>query len=508
MLRFALRRLLWVFPSVLGVSLVAFYILSLLPAPAELVHAEPAVRAAERRERFLDLPLFLNTDPRDLRTLVERALDDLARGGQADGERGARELARLGSAALPVLLPGLDALAPEVRTRVALALEPVARRMGERGDEPGRADAVVVFWQRFWETHSIEFREGTVRSAVRRYAEHGSRTRVAEMRALDTYALPALLEALPTPEGPDELERARRIVEVLGHVTGRVDRIEEGASRASAGATVDRWRRWWMVYGGDFVALGGAARVGAMFLETRYGKWVLEAVSMRLGRDAAGVPVLDKLLERLRLTLAIMFGALALAYLWALPLGVASALWHGKVVDRLLWASALLPYALSPAVLGVVALGLGAPLGGALVWPTLLLALALVADPARQVRSALLVTLCRDHVLAARARGAGRVRILWAHGVRNALWPLATRATLELPTALTGAFVLERAFKLPGLCDATVEAVAQRDAGFLMALAVAAAAWSVLVLVATDLAYAALDPRVRSAIGPVRGRDA
>ena len=510
MLRFALRRLLWIFPSALGVSLVAFYVLSLMPLPPAVDSAPAVEREVLRRELFVDLPLFVNLEPRDVRVLAAEAVDHIARAGKvgADPARGARELARLGSAAFPEILPSLDALPPDARTRVALALEPIARRMGERGEEPASPTEVAVYWRRFWETRSIEFREGTVRSAVRRFAEYGSAGRARELESLDTFALPAIMEALPTPEGPDELERARRLLDVAAHVTGRSDRIDADALLEEARACVERWRRFWMAYGVDYVALSGPARVGAMFLETRYGKWIYDALWMRLGRDSAGRPVLDKLMGSMKVTVIIMFGALVLAYALALPFGIVSALLRGKALDRPLWAAAILPYALSPAVLAAALIGLGAAARTDLVWPVLLLALSLLADPARHHRSALLVALCRDQVTAARARGAGVLRVLVVHGVRNALWPVATRATLELPTALTGAFVLERAFDLPGLCGATVDAVAQRDTSFLMALAVAAATWSVLVLVATDVAHASLDPRVRGAIGPARRRSA
>src|SRR4051794_18007754 len=112
MLRHALRRLLWTLPTLIGISLVAFFLLSFVPEPTD----DPAVvarlsggeLARLRRERFLDLPRFVNLAPVDVRVRAARAARAVA-----DDEPGAdearRELDRLGGAALPFVLPRFDA---------------------------------------------------------------------------------------------------------------------------------------------------------------------------------------------------------------------------------------------------------------------------------------------------------------------------------------------------------------------------------------------------------------
>src|SRR5262245_21948721 len=153
MLGHALRRLLWIIPALIGVSIITFLFLSYVPDPtdepeAAELHA-PAELARLRRERFLDLPRFLNPAPRDVRSrapaLVAAVVEDTP-----DAAAAREELVRLGGAALPHVLPRLDALSPERRVRVALALAPVARRMGLAGSgeasDPARA---VAFWTRF-----------------------------------------------------------------------------------------------------------------------------------------------------------------------------------------------------------------------------------------------------------------------------------------------------------------------------------------------------------------------
>jgi len=512
MLRHAFRRLLWLIPSVLGISIVSFYALS-------FIRVAPGGASAEHefaRERFRDLPLFVNARPRDVRERAARAVDDLTSGspGRDRAERGRGELVRLGGAALPYVLPRLDSLEPEARRQLALSLAPIAQRMGlEHRGEPTDPDRAVLFWTRFWETRHLEFHLSTVRSAVRRYARYGSDARLEDLRSLDTFALPALVDALEPPaEDRAELARARRLVELLADLTGRDDRIAREADAAAARACVDRWTRWWLVYRSDYVPLVGASRAAAFALETQYGKWVLEAVTMRLGRAASGRPILDEVLRRAPVTLTIVLLAVALAYAAAAVLGAVVAVRRNTVWARGACAVALLAHLATPAVLGTLALGLwwraDAHGGGKLLVASAVCALVLLADPLRHKRAALASVLVRDYVRAAAARGGGAWRVVFVHALRGALMPLLTRATLEVPMACTAAFVVEHLLQLQGLGSATIEAVRTGDAPWLMALTVAASVWAVVALVLTDVAYALADPRLRQVVMRLRRRRA
>jgi peptide/nickel transport system permease protein len=510
MLRYALRRMLWVFPSVLAVSLISFFVLSLMPSPyaAAVEGGDPELLEARRRHHFLDLPLFFNVRPMDVNTRATHAVEVIAGGEDAEAVHQAqRELARLGGAALPIVLPQLDSLAPDRRVRVALALAPIADRMGieHRGQasEPAR---VVVFWNRFWGSRSIEFREAAARSAVKRYARYGTDARAIELRRLDTFALPSLMSALYEPRSPAELDQLRRLVELIAHVTTRDDRIAEDASAEDGVACVQRWRRFWMVYQSDHVRLIGAERVAAFALQTRYGKWVFETVVLQLGKDLQGRPLLQELLARARVTARLLLWGIALAYFFAIPLGSLAAYRRERAIDRLISTAVLLPYIVSPAVLALLALWLGAGDSSPMVVVAVLLGLTLLADPTRHQRSALLPVLTADYVRAAVARGAGPLRVLFVHGLRNAIVPVTTRAATELPMALTACFVLEHVFGLHGLAEVTLEAVKHHDTGWLMALAVSGAVWAVVALVMTDVAYALLDPRMRRVVYQLRGR--
>ncbi|MFT3771293.1 MAG: ABC transporter permease [Minicystis sp.] len=506
MLAHALRRLLWSIPALVGISLVTFLFLSYVPDPTD----DPAVAAAMkpeelsrlRRERFLDLPRFLNTTPRGVRERADALVNAVAAGGP-EAAAARVELGRLGGAALPFVLPRLDSLPPERRRELALALAPIARRMGNASpdvDDPARA---VAFWTRFWDDRGIEFRRASVRSAVARLVRYGSTSRAADLHELDTFVLDDVLGALAPPQDVAGVARARALVEVAAHVTGRDDRIAPGDDVVAARACVDRWHAYWSVYRSDFVSDTGLPRVADMVLETRYGKWAYEAVTHRFGKSAAGAPVLDEIVARFPVTVLVVFGAIALAYSIAVPLGALGAARRGQRVDTVVMLVILALYATPTAVIAVLARGVA---GREAVLAMAILAPALVAAPTAQQRSALVLALSADHVRAAIARGSSRRRALLVHGLRNALFPVATLATLEGPMALGGAFVVERVLSLRGIGELTMLAVQERDIAWLMAISMSAALIAAVFVVAADLAYVAVDPRLASAVLGRKGR--
>lgn len=511
MLRNALRRLLWILPTLIGISLVTFLFLSYVPDPT----ADPTVAAtlstdklAElRRERYLDLPLFVNFSPVGVEERAARAMDAIA-DNAPDADAARRALVHLGGAALPYVLPRLDSLSPERRTKVALALAPVARRMGALGAdetlEPARAAA---FWDHLWSDRSSEFRRVTVRSAVQRLAHYGSASRASELLELDTFALEDVLISLAPPSDDASLFRARALIEIAAHVTGRDDRIAASDSLEAAAACVERWKHYWAVYRSDFVSMSSSsARLKAVLLETRYGKWVLGVALHRLGRLSGGGAVLDELAARAPVTLAILFGAITVAYAVGVALGVVGGVLHGRRVDLAIACVVLALYAVPTAVLAVAARSRIGIEAHALAFATVTLAIGLIALPAGQQRSALVSALAQDHVMAARARGASRLRAAIVHGLRNALLPVLTLVTLEAPMALGGAFVVERVFGLRGIGEQTIRAVQERDIAWLMAISLVTAGLSSVLVVLTDVAYALLDHRMADVLAARRER--
>jgi peptide/nickel transport system permease protein len=219
-------------------------------------------------------------------------------------------------------------------------------------------------------------------------------------------------------------------------------------------------------------------------------------------------PVSTLIAARLPATLQLAAAALALALTMALPLGVAMVVRAGRVAGRLAAALTLAGMALpgfwfGPLLILLFAVQLGwLPVAGrsglaSLLLPALTLALGLASVLARQLAANLSETLTADHWRTARAKGLPPAQVLWRHGVRNALLPVATVFGLQVGALLGGAVITETVFAWPGLGALTVEAISSRDYPLLQGCVLLIATVYVLVNGLTELAYGWIDPRVR-----------
>jgi ABC-type dipeptide/oligopeptide/nickel transport system permease component len=504
MLRYALRRVLWAIPTLLATSLVLFLVTTLAPDPPP-GHDDPVAEEA-RRARFVDLPRFVNTSPQDVESRSVAAARMVAAGGAGEA-RGARTLRRLGGAALPYVLPKLETLPPEARGRVAVALAPVALRMGvgTRDDllEPASA---TLFWSRFWDDRALDFTRTAVDRTVVRLVEHGTDLREADLVRLDTYALPEIMRAMVASHDHVTLERLTRIAH---HATDRGPVIEADADEDQVRRAVANWEEWWFVHGTELVSLDGASRAIAVVTETRYGKWLRRAASGELGISAVdGEPIVEKLRLRAPVTLLLCGLAMLFSLCAAVPLGAIGAWRRGKPFD---WVSSAAMFLLYSTPTFAVAELLRRLTGGHAVG-TARIALAItalsvgsVATLSRWQRAAMLDVVRQDFVRTALAKGLPMWRVAVVHALRNALMPTVTLAGLHLPVVLGGAFVVEEVFGLPGLGFETVRAIEAHDAAWLMAVILACAVVVTLGLIASDVVQGALDPRVRDLLGRRQG---
>ncbi len=526
MLRYALRRVLWAIPTLLATSLVLFFVTTLAPdpgspaapadpgapglagAPDAAGESAPALASTydplgdeARRSRFLDLPRFVNTSPRDVRSRAIEAIGHVA-AGDVWRDTAARELQRLGGAALPYVLPRLEALPPEERRRVAVAMAPIGTRMALSGaTDLSRPEAAVLFWTRFWDDRAVDFAPSAVSRAVSRLVEHGSQLRESDVISMDTFALGEVIHAMTATSDRIALERLTRIAR---HAAERGAAVEPGASAGDVRRTVADWQEWWFVHAPDFVVLDGADRAIAMVIETRYAKWLKRAVSGELGVSAVdGEPVADKLRARAPVTLLVCVLAVVSSWLLAVPLGAFGAWRQGRAFDVV--SSAILFLLFATPTFAVAELlrrasgdALGQPPRVALAVTAL--AAGSLATLSRWQRAAMLDVVRSDFVRTASAKGLPAWRVAVVHALRNALMPVVTLAGLNLPAVVGGAFVVEAVFGLPGLGFETLRAIEARDNAWLMAIVLVSAAAVTIGLLASDIVYAALDPRVREVL--------
>ncbi|HZD24704.1 MAG TPA: ABC transporter permease [Alphaproteobacteria bacterium] len=249
----------------------------------------------------------------------------------------------------------------------------------------------------------------------------------------------------------------------------------------------------------------------------RYLDWIAGLAHGELGNSYTyKVPVTELIGQRLQVTLPLALGAMALATLIALSLGVFAAANHNRPGDYGVMAFSQIGLALPDFWFGILLIILFAvirnwlPSGGfpgwdagllpalrALLLPVCTLALTLSAIMVRITRSSVLEVMREDFVRTARAKGLSRRATLWGHVLRNALIPVVTIMGLLFANAMAGTIVIENVFALPGIGKLVFGAISNRDLVVVKDVVLLLAALVVAVNFVVDILYAVVDPRVR-----------
>lgn len=131
------------------------------------------------------------------------------------------------------------------------------------------------------------------------------------------------------------------------------------------------------------------------------------------------------------------------------------------------------------------------------ILPTIALSLSSLAIYARYMRNECLDVLGQDYILTAKAKGVPKVSLVWKHVIRNAILPSITILGPQIATILTGSFVIESIYGIPGLGSSFVGAVNNMDYSMIMGLTVFMAALYIFSLLVVDILYGIIDPRIR-----------
>jgi ABC-type dipeptide/oligopeptide/nickel transport system permease component len=491
-MRSVLRRLLWLGPAIVLVTMVTFGALSV---------ALPGAGDAD------SLPLFFNAEPGSVERLSLAAVRDIA--ASRDGEpRAEAALARLGGAALPFVLPALDSESPEQRARIVRALRPVGARMGLEVDPGWEPSREVLVWTRFWEEHSIDYRPVVARRAVLRLVQKSTLLRDTEVRQLDTYALDELMTQLYRVRGVADIDKVRRLTEIVADMLGGAPsasgawRVPEGAGLVDARAVAATWTDWW---GGErtrYRTYSGTDRITAMLRDTRYGGWVAQAVRHDLGLLADGRTAGAVLLEGSWVSGPLLAGGVLGAFCAAALGGVGAALarrrWLRWLVLLLVVRAAL------PAVVVALAVALiGGPAAGGL-WVGALLMGLFGAPLAAWHRGARLEPASSDFLRTLESLGVERWRIALSM-LRLSSAAIVAQLGAQLSTLITLTFVVEYTLGLPGIGRRTIAALEHPDLNWLMAVTICTALFVGLLQALSGLLLGALDPRWADSVERLEG---
>jgi peptide/nickel transport system permease protein len=251
-------------------------------------------------------------------------------------------------------------------------------------------------------------------------------------------------------------------------------------------------------------------------LAAQYLSWVGSVARGELGVSLRHKrPVIDLIVERLPVTLALAGLALLIATAIGLPLGVEAARRRNTMADYAALGFSEIGQSVPSFWLGILmilafSLQLGwLPSGGFVPWsesfwqavrhlimPSVALGLVLAATIVRMERSSVLEVLAEDYMRTARAKGLSESRVIYRHALANALIPTVTIVGLQVGTLLGGAIIVEQIFSLPGLGRLVLFAVFNRDWPLIQGLVFFLATLTIALNFLVDLSYAWLDPRI------------
>jgi peptide/nickel transport system permease protein len=245
-------------------------------------------------------------------------------------------------------------------------------------------------------------------------------------------------------------------------------------------------------------------------LAMQYVRFLGNAIRGDLGKsNVTQEPVLGAILTRFPATLALSLGGLLTWLAISLPLGVLTAKYRDRPIDRVVLVLATVTVSVPTFWLGrllqfELAYRLGwFPVAGFFSWASLILPSATLGIVgagyyARLVHSNMLEVLNQDYIRAARARGLSEPVVLFKHGLRNAFLPVLTVLGMDVAGLLGGVVFTESVFALPGLGALSLQAVLNLDVPMIMGTVLFAALAVVTANLAVDFVYRLVDPRIKT----------
>jgi peptide/nickel transport system permease protein len=260
-------------------------------------------------------------------------------------------------------------------------------------------------------------------------------------------------------------------------------------------------------------------------LHKQYFSWLSRLSKLDFGRSFApdGRPVLEKIKERIPVTLSINFIALILEIIIAVPIGIIAAVRRNSMTDKGITVFVFIGFAIPTFWLALVLMyvfgvklgwlpisglhSLGSDNFGRFEWlldvsKHLVLPLAVatfgsLAGLSRYMRSTMLDTISQDYITTARAKGLSERAVIYRHGLRNVLLPLITILGFSIPGLIGGSVIFETIFAIPGMGQLFYMGVMSRDYPLIMGILVIGAFLTLIGNLLADIAYAFADPRIR-----------
>ena len=219
--------------------------------------------------------------------------------------------------------------------------------------------------------------------------------------------------------------------------------------------------------------------------------------------------VFQTFMEKLPNTLALGGAAVLIAVVVSLPLGIYTAIHQNTWKDTAgmvfaLFGTSMPNFWLGLMLIIIFALKLGLlPSGGksgfsSIILPAVTVGFGLAALITRTTRSSMLDVLRQDYMTTARAKGCPEKRVIYTHGLKNALIPIITAIGLQMSLVITGSVLAETVFSWPGIGRLVYDSISKRDTPMVTGAIIMCSILMCIINLAVDLVYACFDPRIKA----------
>lgn len=221
-----------------------------------------------------------------------------------------------------------------------------------------------------------------------------------------------------------------------------------------------------------------------------------------------GQEVSDMIKEYFPVSAELGGAAILVIIIVGIPIGIVSALKQGTWVDSLVMFFAILGVTIPAFVIATILIYIfGLQLRALptsrwgtwqhMIMPSIALAAYSMAFIARLTRSTMLEVISQDYIRTARAKGLSESVVIYKHALKNALIPIVTYMGPMISGILTGSFVIEKIFAIPGMGRMFVESISNRDYTVIMGVTIFDAAILVVIILVVDVLYGFIDPRIK-----------
>lgn len=244
-------------------------------------------------------------------------------------------------------------------------------------------------------------------------------------------------------------------------------------------------------------------------LHIQYGRWLKKVIKGDFGNSIdSGEPAIEELLTHFKPTLKLGLIGLVLLVLISVPLGVFSVVFENRLIDKIIklfsyisvsmpsfWLGLLCLYVFG-VKLGIISV-IGADTDGNPIIAAFVLDFGFFGILIRLIRANLIEVMNKDFIRACRAKGLGTTRILFVHGLKNAIIPVITRSSSIILHLVTGSAVIETIFSIKGVGYLALNAISLKDLPVIQCYIIVVSFLVIVINLAIDISYSVLDKRIK-----------